>query len=322
MLTRGAGAARFIARRWLPLTLIAVLAGLGAAAPWWLHRLRAAPAPASAPAGLPLVRHLAFTWLPAGYRTWAYSLDANRETLAAAANPGAQVDQNLSAQVTAYPAGVTPPPDYRDALSPWVDATAAQRVGGAPTQWARLDPDVRVRWRYSRDAWAVLEFTGPAGPDNLATALRVAAGTRFDEDTEVRLPVALPDLPRRMRLRAVDSHQPGPPDQWALTLTFAPAGRPLDPNAPYPALVVDVQAMNDDLRTEMADPQSGRNTTVDGHPARRDRQPQPGDAFQDQLRVWDVDGLRIAVQITGDQTRRLLGADAVAVYHRLRISQE
>ncbi len=325
---RAAVAARPQARRWALIVLATLLAAAAVAAPWWVRTLLAPPpsaAPPASPAALPLVRHLAFDWLPSGYRVWGYTLDANRESLSAAPDPGAQVDQNLSAQVTAYQPGVAPAPDYRDAHDPWVDTPAADRVDGAPTQWSglaagRTSTELRLRWRYRPDSWAVLAFTGPSGADNLATALRIATGTDFDRAVPVRLPITAPGLPRALPLRAVDVHDPGPTDQWAVTLTYATADRPLDPNAPYPSLVVDAQAMNDALRSEMADPGSGADATVDGHPARRDVQQEPGDAYADQLQLWNVDGLRVAVDVIGQQTRDLLGGDALGVYHRLRLA--
>ncbi|HKT03660.1 MAG TPA: hypothetical protein VJT31_29380, partial [Rugosimonospora sp.] len=298
-------------------------------APWWLlHRQPAAPVRAArpvAPPGLVPLRHLAFGWLPAGYRSWAYSLDANRESLSAAPDPAAQVDQNLSVQVTAYHTGVAPPPDFRDPTSGWLEARAADRVNHGPTQWlglesGRTSTDIGLRWHYDRDRWAVLQYTGPSGADNLATAVRIAAATRFDRAIRVPLPVRVPGLPAVLRLQAIDGHDPGPVDQWAMTFTYAPLGRPLDPNATFPSLLVDVQAMNETLRAAQSDPGSGANTTVDGHPARRETVSQAGDAYSDGLQLWNVDGLHVAVSITGQGTRNLLGADPVAIFRRLRFS--
>jgi hypothetical protein len=293
-------------------------------APHWLRH----PAPAASATsravpgdGLVPVRHLAFGWLPGRYRTWAYRLDTSSESLTATPDPGAQVDQNESVEVTAYHAGITPAPDPRYPHPRWNDTTLAQRVNHAPTQWlglgGRSGADIQLRWPYAPRAWAVLDYAGRPGADNLTTALRVAQATRFDQPTPVRLPVHVPGLPPALRLQAIDGHDPGPPDQWALRLTYATTGRPADPSTPFQALTIDVQPMNDELRAAMDDEVLGATGTLDGHPARHDLQQQPGDGYLDELQVWNVAGLRLTVTVAGQRLRDLLATDAVGIYRRL-----
>ncbi|MEN3308361.1 MAG: hypothetical protein V7603_4563 [Micromonosporaceae bacterium] len=319
---------RGVSRRRLLVGLSAAVAAAGAGTPWLANRVtHRAGHPASDTAaggpGLRPERHLALPWLPAGYRAWAYALDVDRESITAGPDPAAQVDQNLLVQVTAYRPGTAPAPDSGDQSGTgWRQGTGADRVAGRPTEWiglesGRTSADIRLRWQYADDSWAVLESSGQAGQDNLATALRVATATRFGPALRVRLPVRAPALPGDLRLQAVDGHDPGPPDQWAFTLTYGHTRRPLDSNAPYPCLIIDVQAMNDSLRSVLNDPTMGPTTTIDGHPARRDLQRQAGDGYQDQLQLWNVNGLKVGVSVVGQQTRDLLGADSVAVYQRL-----
>lgn len=174
------------------------------------------------------VRSIDLTWLPAGYGWTEWIRDPNRESLSG----GTSTAGESFVRATRYAPGVQPPIDYRDTLgSPWVDATGDERVEGRPTRWVgygsgRTSARPRVQWEYRADRWAEIEFTGPAGQDNLPAALRIATGVTFDLNEPVRLPVTVAGLPAEWKLQGVDAYDPGN-DHWAFNVSFGRQAPPI-----------------------------------------------------------------------------------------------
>jgi hypothetical protein len=275
-----------------------------------------------APGVVEPVRHLEFSWLPEGYRWRGFITDSLHELISG----GDPSDGDSFVAAAMYAAGVTPPSDERDDVgSAWVEATGAERVNDRPTRWmglgsGRTSARVRMQWQRTAQAWATLELAARPGQDNFASARRIATGVRFDLVERVKVPLRLKNLPAAMRLQALDAYGPDSADEWAFSLTFADTPRPLQSNAAYSFLEVRVNPMSAVERRLMDDPLLGPDTAVDGRPARRERREQPGADYQDRLTVWDLDGLKVTVNIAGGKAHELMrSADVLAIFHQLEL---
>lgn len=81
--------------------------------------------------------------------------------------------------------------------------------------------------------------------------------------------------------------------------------------------------MNDAERFLMRNPVTGPDSTVDGHPARLDKEPGVDGQYHEQLRLWEVDGALVVVDIFGEQIRdALAGGGALAVHRSLELHTE
>ncbi|AUI59294.1 hypothetical protein [Amycolatopsis sp. BJA-103] len=290
----------------------------------------AAPAP-SAPARFdPLVRYASFGWLPEqdtlDWRTT--SINGERLTLKAsrfvpdpANGPGATLPAT-HVEVRLYAAGVAPLterpietqlPGEGTRTVPYGPVTGAPAVNGAPAYWVGVPGDsgtLILKWRYAADGWAELSVSRLKG-DPRETARRIAEALRTDGAERLRFPFKFTGLSPEIRPTASEIEEGGLAGAWRATLDLN-----LRPDGHGPALSVSVHPGTDGLVP---------NTTVDGHPARRDTF--DGDhlgtpQYSDRLSVSDVDGLQadlfIDAMSAADATP--LGPDGVlGVYRGLAV---
>jgi hypothetical protein len=278
------------------------------------------PRPVTGPV---LQRHIDLSWLPADYRVTGFGIDTNHEWVTGEATSNSR----FTMQADVYGPGVTPAWDGDD-WDPWVVAAGTDRVDGRATRWTgrgglgRRSSTVCLNWQHTSGGQGVVTFTG-AGPDNVATAGRIAAGLRLDRAEPVRLPVALRDVPAILRLRGMDAYDPGTEDQFLYRLRYAPDPLPVDSTVEHPVLEIQASPMSFAEQILMSDPGVGSNATMEGHPARRTTQAGSGGGYRDQLMLWEVNGLKLVITVTGQRIRDLVGADAArGVFRQLAVYQQ
>jgi hypothetical protein len=187
----------------------------------------------------------------------------------------------------------------------------------------RRSPTVALVWQHESGGKGVVTFTG-AGPDNVATARRIAEGLRVDAGSAVLLPVTLRDAPVALRMRGVDAYDPGREDTYLYRLRYAPGPLPTTSSTvELPVLEVQASPMSFAEQIVMSDPGQGPTSTMEGHPARRVTKAEPGDAYRDQLTLWEVNGLKLVISVSGQRIRDLVGSDAArAVFRSLAVYQQ
>jgi hypothetical protein len=267
--------------------------------------------------GPALQRRLGLSWLPAGYRVTGYGIDTNHEWVTGEATS----NSHFTVRAEVYRAGVTPPPDGADWDS-WVVATGVDRVDGLPTRWAgqggmgRRSSTVCLSWQQPSGGGAArVTFTG-GGPDNVATACRIGAGMGLAGSEPVLLPVAPRDLPASLRLRGVDAYDPSAEDRYLYRMRYAPRPLPVDSTVEHGVLEVQASPMTFAEQILMSDPGLGPNATIEGHQARRTTTKESGDAFRDRLTLWEVDGLKLVIDVRGASVGDLIGADPAGTVFR------
>jgi hypothetical protein len=90
-----------------------------------------------------------------------------------------------------------------------------------------------------------------------------------------------------------------------------------------PGLEIQASPMNFAEQVLMSDGSLGPNTTIEGHPARQNLRDAAGDAYRDQLTLWEVNGLKLVVTVAGQRARALAGADgAHGVFRHVAVYQQ
>jgi hypothetical protein len=263
----------------------------------------AAPVTAAPSRFDPLSRYASFGWLPAQPAlTWQNtSITTDRFDLSATEHAPGSPDQpvpvvNVSARL--YAAGGVPPTERpAQTLSPEGKTTGehgpvteAPAVNGAPAYWVGVPGEpakVVLKWRYAPDGWAELSADGLTG-DVRATMRRIAGALRVGGTERIRFPFHLTGLSPALRPTSSQSTRNGPDEPWSTILDLNTQA-----DGKGPGLSVTVRPA---IPTGAHIP----NTTVDGHPARREQV--QGDhlgvpQYSDRLFVDDVEGLQANIFI-------------------------
>jgi hypothetical protein len=265
----------------------------------------AAAAPATdAPARFdPLTRYASFGWLPAQPQlTWQNtSITTDRVDLNATEHVPGSLDRPVpvvNVSVRLYAAGTVPlterpaeaqSPDGKTTVE-YGPVTEAPAVDGAPAYWVGVPGEpakVVLKWRYATGGWAELSADGLTG-DVRATMRRIAGALRVGGTERIRFPFHLTGLSPALRPTSSQSTRNGPDEPWSTILDLNTQA-----DGKGPSLSVVVRPANP---AEAHDP----NTTVGGHPARREQVQADHlgvPEYADRLFVDDVDGLQISILI-------------------------
>jgi hypothetical protein len=222
--------------------------------------------------------------------------------------PAAHVELRL------YAAGVAPQTDKPyEVQSPegtqtlhYGPVTAAPDVDGTSASWVGVpgNPEMIIlKWRYAPDGWAEL-FTSRLSGDQRQAAHRIASALNVGGAERLRFPFQLAGLPADLAPVASTVEEGGLSGPWRASLDVKGQG---------PTVSVAVQPATADR-----DP----NTTIDGHPARRDTF--EGDhlgrpEYSDRLSVYDLDGLEahLAIAATTAAEAASAGPDGVLGVYRV-----
>ncbi|WP_203787394.1 hypothetical protein, partial [Longispora fulva] len=258
------------------------------------HHLREAPVEFD-----PRVQFAQLDWLPEGLQVRYLSAGPNSLRLASRAMActmpppcgGGSTGYDPAGRFafTAYAAGVGDP---QDAVAREPTTTPAPAVHGATAIWITRPADsadvLRLRWQYAPHAWAQVEVQlASSDGDPKAIVHRVAEGARFGTTDPIRLPVT-PDLSDKK----IMSVQLDTADSWQATIAYRRIGPP-----------------GTDFTSITVKPGTDRggatvNTTVDGHPTSGSRSVL-NSIGQDQLTVFDVQGLTVMVVVTGREPDKI-----------------
>jgi len=285
-----------------------VAAGTGAVLLSRRSRPKAVP-----PRSVDQVRRLDFTYLPEPVRrdTWYRAPDR----------------ESISGSVTGSGpyATLTWPVAAPDPGGAWRPVAPAERVDGRSTLWrgdggVRTASPVSLRWEREPGHWAEVVLGG-AGGDTVAVAVRVAAGARFDRAEPVRLPVRPRGTVGGLVLQQVSVTDHGD-ESWSASVTYARTPPPVSEGGQYPSAQVRVGPMTQLERFLMGIATTAPNTTVDGHAARQQFDP-PAEPYHEMLRLFDVDGLLVTINVFGVEVRNLLAPDGAAgLFRRLVLSPD
>jgi hypothetical protein len=194
-------------------------------------------------------------------------------------------------------------------LVPYGPVTGAPAVNGAPAYWVGIPGDSEtliLKWRYAQGGWAELSISRLSG-DPRETAHRIAGALHIDGTERLRFPFQLTGLPAELRPVAGEVEEGGPGGSWRATLDLS-----LHSDRHGPTLSASVHPSTDVLAP---------NTTVDGHPARRDTLSEGhlgAPRYSDRLSVSDLDGLQadLFIDATSAADAAPLGPDGVLGIYR------
>jgi hypothetical protein len=280
----------------------------------------------------PLVQYASFDWLPSDKLTWrSTSINPERFAMSAgeyvpdpangpnAALPAPSVDVRL------YAAGVVPQTEKPiEAQIPgggtqtvnYGPVTDAPAVDGAPAYWVGAPGGsemIILKWRYAPDGWAEL-YVSQFDGDQREIAHRVASALSVGSTERLRFPFHLSGLPAGLRPTSSAFDEGGLTWPWHASLDL---NTQADGTGPGVSVAVNPTTDQSDGRAP--------NTTVDGHPARRetfggDHLGRP--EYSDRLYVYDVEGLEATVFISATTVEAAapLGADgALGLYRTVTV---
>ncbi|GAB3958072.1 hypothetical protein GCM10029978_002150 [Actinoallomurus acanthiterrae] len=262
----------------------------------------------------PLVRSADFGWLPKGMTERSVDIGIGYISLQARTPKGRPYEFfGPQVGVTLFPAGRRVDAEAVARVSRAMDEKCphgeqvgdAPRIDGRPTQWVyardvagthcRSTP-VELRWQYAAGAWAVAKIAPDAGLVDERTAYRRIAETlRVGRTTPVGLPFRLTYVPPGLHVvGTTDERSSSTGEKWRTSLDLSadadgppPGGYSDDKHTPMSISVEVVPA----TAVDPADEAGPLNTTIDGHPAFRDK----SDDGSEVLRVAGVHGAQVRI---------------------------
>lgn len=307
----------------LAIALVAALVGI-AALPGSQHGENSLSAPSGSPrvsspgtsTGIdPLVRTLAFGWLPASVRTTGFIRTlgpGSSITKLAAAGAG------TSLSVTTLPAGqLVPDPPQAFGTAP--ARTSAPEVNGRTAYWlsapgssrAAVQGRVIFVWQYAANSWAFLngDFGGTSPADVTAAVYRIAANLKLNQHEPVPAAFHLSEVPAGLTLTSVSWTGAGTPgtsgsaaDGTAWQLKYGQASV-LGAGGTVEQQSFEVLVEVSDSSSAQSDQNGGTPVTVDGHQASLLTE---GDGVD--LTVPAADGLLVDINAQGTKALAMVNA--------------